>query len=285
MKTKEQVFSLIEDIDLLDSEHGKQLLYSSDFLFIVHCWQGKLQVSVNQETYLIGQDHILVCLPTFLIGNYMRTPDCRCRVMCMDIQHFAHLIDATFHAEPRWWEKFTLLQQNPVIPVDEARKHLLNGYYVLMKAYLADEQNPFRERMMERLSEMAYYELSSYLERKVGNGPNDQISQPDRIFRRFTDMLRVEYITRREVQWYAEQLHITSKYLSTVCREKSGKPASEWIRDCLVEEIRKKLTETDIPVKELSFQFGFPSQSFFGKYVKHNLGSSPQAYRIANKII
>ncbi|MBR0065831.1 MAG: AraC family transcriptional regulator [Paludibacteraceae bacterium] len=284
MKTKEPIFRLIEDIEQISTDRLEQLLNSREYLFIAHCWQGRMQVTVNQDIYILDKEHILVCLPSFLIGNYMRTPDCRCTVLSMNMQHFARLIDTTFHSEPQWWEKFTLLQNNPVIHMDDRHQLLLQSYYELMKAHLANEQTPFRERMMERLMEMAYYELSAYFDNRVSDSNDEKIAQPDRLFRKFQDLLRTEYITEHEVQWYAEQLCITPKYLSDICREKSGKSASKWVHDRLTEEIRLKLIETDIPIKELAYRFRFPSQSFFGKYVKRVLGMSPQVYRVSHRM-
>ena len=97
--------------------------------------------------------------------------------------------------------------------------------------------------------------------------------------------LHAGIITKREVRWYAEQLCITPKYLTMICYQKEGKSASALIRETLTEQIRRQLTETDIPVKELAYKFHFPSQSFIGKFVRQNLGSSPRQFRAANRII
>ena len=37
--------------------------------------------------------------------------------------------------------------------------------------------------------------------------------------------------TEREVRAYAEQLLVTPKYLSAVCKEKSGRTAMDWITE------------------------------------------------------
>ena len=61
--------------------------------------------------------------------------------------------------------------------------------------------------------------------------------------------------------------------------QQSGKPASELINDMTVNNIRRMLRSTDKTVKEISVEMGFSSLSFFGKYVRRELGVSPREYR------
>ena len=85
--------------------------------------------------------------------------------------------------------------------------------------------------------------------------------------------------TEREVRAYAEQLLITPKYLSAVCKEKSGRTAMDWITESTVNHIKYYLLQTDLSVKEIAFKLDFPDVSFFCKYVKKHLGKSPVDYR------
>ena len=78
---------------------------------------------------------------------------------------------------------------------------------------------------------------------------------------------------------YADELCITPKYLSVVCKNNSGKTASEWITEHLLEDIRYYLRQTDMSIKEVSHQLGFPNTSFFGKYVKEHFGMTPIQFR------
>ena len=87
--------------------------------------------------------------------------------------------------------------------------------------------------------------------------------------------------TEREVRTYAEQLLVTPKYLSTVCKEKSGRTAMNWITESTVANIKYYLLQTDLSVKEIAFKLDFPDVSFFCKYVKKHLGQAPIEYRNA----
>ena len=45
----------------------------------------------------------------------------------------------------------------------------------------------------------------------------------------------------------------------------SGKTALEWIHDFLADSITHKLKYTDVSIKEIADELGFPNISFFGK--------------------
>ncbi len=85
--------------------------------------------------------------------------------------------------------------------------------------------------------------------------------------------------TEREVRAYAEQLLVTPKYLSAVCKEKTGRTAMDWITESTVSHIKYYLLQTDLTIKEIAFKLDFPDVSFFCKYVKKHLGKSPVEYR------
>ena len=72
---------------------------------------------------------------------------------------------------------------------------------------------------------------------------------------------------------------ITSKYLSNICKENSGKTAYDWIIEYAIEDINRLLSHSDMSIKEIANYLDFPNLSFFGKFVKAHLGCSPTEFR------
>jgi AraC-like DNA-binding protein len=99
------------------------------------------------------------------------------------------------------------------------------------------------------------------------------------LFGKFLELLKHEEHKRQHVGYYAHQLCITPKYLSTVCRNVSGKSPMKWITEQVMEECCAKLRNTDLTVKEISNQMGFPNSSFFGQYFREQAGVTPLEYR------
>ena len=96
----------------------------------------------------------------------------------------------------------------------------------------------------------------------------------------FLDFVQKHYKEERSVEFYADKLCLTPKYLSTVIRQTSGKTAGEWIDEYVVLEAKALLKSTKMTIQQISEELNFPSQSFFGKYFKRLSGVSPKEYKL-----
>ena len=98
------------------------------------------------------------------------------------------------------------------------------------------------------------------------------------IFKKFLDLLDSNYTTSRSVNFYAEKLGITPKYLSSTTIAFTGISASRIIDNFVVFQIKLQLFSNIKSVKEISKNLNFQSQSFFGRYFKRITGMSPREY-------
>ena len=82
----------------------------------------------------------------------------------------------------------------------------------------------------------------------------------------------------RNVSFYARQLNITPKYLSSVVKEVSGKTAARWIDESVILEAKAQVFRHE-HIQEIAYHLNFSTQSFFGKYFKQHTGTSPSRYK------
>ncbi len=68
--------------------------------------------------------------------------------------------------------------------------------------------------------------------------------------------------------FYARQLCITPKYLTTLIKRISGLSVSEWIDNYVIIEAKTLLKYSNMSVQEIAYALNFPNQSFFGSYFK-----------------
>ena len=95
----------------------------------------------------------------------------------------------------------------------------------------------------------------------------------------FLRTVQLHYKKERKVLFYADKLHLSAGYLSTVIKNISGKTAAEWIDDYVMLEAKTLLKSTNLTIQQISDNLNFPSQSFFGKYFKRQAGVSPKEYK------
>ena len=106
-------------------------------------------------------------------------------------------------------------------------------------------------------------------------------SRNDEYFNQFMSELTKHYMQERSVGFYAGQLHLTPKYLTTIIRKTSGRTAAEWIDDYVVLEAKNLLKYSTMSIQEIAYCLNFPNQSFFGKYFRSHTGMTPSAYRMS----
>jgi AraC-like DNA-binding protein len=86
------------------------------------------------------------------------------------------------------------------------------------------------------------------------------------------------------VNGYAELLHITPKYFSSICKKLSGKTANEIIKEETIKQAKILLHDNSLSIKQVADQLSFTNQSHFGTYFHRYTGMSPQQFRQAGVI-
>lgn len=176
-------------------------------------------------------------------------------------------------------ERFPLsrsIQDKPWIPLTKVELIAMIDYYSMFKKTVQMENNPFRVEIIKHLVQAFFYG-SSYHFQKIT--VSEKKSKQDILTEKFLDLVKSNFKDQRGVEFYADKLCLTPKYLSKVVKQKSGKSASEWINDFVILEAKALLRSTNMTVQQIGDELNFPSQSFFGKYFKRRFGVSPKGYR------
>lgn len=247
----------------------------TDMYVLLGCVRGKLCIDKNAVPYTVHPNDLLVCRPAEIIDNIMISPDFEGFLLCLSQgRTFARI------AQSDLWNRAFHLVNNPLISISSENVRLLHLYGALLQTKAGTKRNPFHKEIITLIVRAVLYEL-------LGSVSDDQIEiqtntvprQREVIFKRFVELLAGSVIKPRNVTWYAGQLCITPKHLSTVCKQVSGKTAFEIINDHVMRDIRYWLKNTDLSIKEIAFRLKFPSISFFGKYCRSHFGMSPGAFR------
>ncbi len=104
-------------------------------------------------------------------------------------------------------------------------------------------------------------------------------SRNEEISLRFIKILKENYTSERNVQFYADVLSVTRGHLSKVLKQISGKTAKQVIENVIIMESKILLANPSKTISQISDELNFSDQSFFGKYFKKYTGISPTLYR------
>ena len=98
------------------------------------------------------------------------------------------------------------------------------------------------------------------------------------VYCHFLSLLNKYAIEHRTVQFYAETLGISSKYLSFVCTCYSKKNASAWIDEAVIQKAKAMILVHHYSLGETSEALHFPTVSSFSRFFKRVTGDTPREF-------
>lgn len=107
----------------------------------------------------------------------------------------------------------------------------------------------------------------------------------DKLFHNFRVMLTQKFREERSVQYYADNLKISTRHLNTICQRASGQNAKEIIDQYTIIELQVALMYTHKSFQELVNDFHFPDQSYLNRYFKRHTGYSLSEFRTSGVMV
>ena len=169
----------------------------------------------------------------------------------------------------------------PCVQIEPQEAAYIHDISKLMRSVLCDyAPTANRDKIIASLFAAMFHYVMGILQQHSSNGSSSVSNRTDELFNRFLDLLREHCSTERSVEFYAQKMGITPKYLSLILKKKSGRNASKLIDEAVVYEAKRLLKYSGLSINEIATKLNFASQSFFGKYFKQRVGVSPSRYKI-----
>ena len=170
----------------------------------------------------------------------------------------------------------------PCMELTHAESQSLRSFISMVEQELKGSETDFSSEIIGGLIAATIYKVGDILTHYLTEHP--EVDSPihnraEEYFRQFIELLGEHYKHERSVGFYARQLCITPKYLTTLIKRISGKSVSEWIDNYVILEAKTLLKYSNMSVQEIAYYLNFPNQSFFGSYFKRNAGMSPSQYK------
>ena len=263
--------------DNITSIPGLMKQFKVNFIAYVMVTEGRLTIDMNNVTYQLDKNSSLFVDRKVVIDNVKHTENFNCVICAMSTDigfgfFNKSLLQSIMH-----------IMANPVIKLEQAEVDLMMKYYELLVFKMDHPDMNFGRETVRDIIRCFAYDLLSNINRHLNQGnDDDMLRQSDRIYRRFMLLLADNTNVNRSVKSYADELCVSPKYLTSVCRKHSDYTASELIATAIISRIKQLLLYSDLSIKEVASEMGFDNLSFFGKYVRKHLGLSPNHYRKAN---
>ena len=175
---------------------------------------------------------------------------------------------------------YTQIRNEPCLQLTEEENDIFCKFISLIQLIGHSSESPKKKTTIRELSTALINQLyDTILKRKPIAESESKKNRQEIIFGKFITLLAQYHMSERSVTFYAEQLCITPKYFSSLVKKLSGKSAAQWIDNYVILEAKNLLKYSDMSIQEIAYRLNFSTQSFFGKYFKHQTGLSPTQYR------
>ena len=254
-------------------------VFKVNFLAMVFCTSGSVAMKINSKEYSINANDGLLIDMQSIVSDIKYDEKLNCKIICISLDG-----GVTFMTKSVL-EAFLTIRENPVVHFTADEIELMSRYYELAIFKMEHPEIGINgKESMHTILRACILDLIANINIHYSGFSNNfaMLRQSDKIFQSFIMMLAESNGSQRSVRQYADELCVSPKYLTSICREKEGKTANELITLNTVGHIKQMLLYSSLSIKEISTLLGFPNISFFGKYVKKHMGLSPNNYRKAN---
>lgn len=265
--TQEEV--VIGDVNSLPITYASEFFISKDLTITINnC--GQTNATYDMQNVVFKQHDIAVVLPNRIIGYGNCTADYNVTVIVIDKTFYDELIHRDSFSD------YLKYKKRPNFQLNEEQYHkiitILNTLRIIVNT-----QHPKRHDMLANLLDILFYTLTRY--RGEENKKEDE-TRCKHIFDSFYDLLIKNYQSQHKIDWYAQQLCLTPKYLSAIIRQVTGKSAAKWIDEVLILHAKRLLyTRRDLTVQQVAYELGFKENATFCRFFKDQTGLRPSEYR------
>ena len=245
---------------------------------LVICTNGRAEGSMNGVKASLEKNQVTLAPANVTMTNFMISPDFEFKAFFFT----TNILHSFLREKMQVWNEVMYIRHIHVLPMTEKQISYFTHFYDMLSFCMETDDNmPFKGDVIQSLLRAAFLALCGRMKAQLDETSEDTSTsaQTTSLFQRFLHLLQTTEMRHRTVESYASDLCITPKYLSAVCKKKSGKTANEWITEHVMEDIRYYLCTTDLSIKQICSRLGFPNPSFFGKYVRQHFGMTPMQLR------
>ena len=242
--------------------------------------EGETSVSFNLHEFRLKKDSMFIFTPKNILQvnsqQYFKadviaiSPDFMRRIN-IDIKNMMPL--------------FLKFVENPTLALTPEESRSMRGMIAQIERETRGPETDFSFDIVSGLIAATIYKVGDIMYHYLAEHPegqNNSHNRAEEYFKQFTHLLGEHFREERSVGFYARQLCITPKYLTTLIKRISGQSVSEWIDNYVILEAKTLLKYSTMSIQEIAYYLNFPNQSFFGSYFKRNTGMSPSQYKAQN---
>ncbi len=160
------------------------------------------------------------------------------------------------------------------LTVPRARRPLWDSAIAAIEAELAQREEGYRQAACAHLT-LLLIDLARVAADVVG----DVRRSGEPLLTEVFEVIDERYAERLSLRDVARAVGMTPGYLTTVVRRRTGRTVQDWILQRRMDQARRLLSGTDLPIAEIARRTGLPDPGYFSRQFRRTFGVSPRNWR------
>ena len=245
-------------------------------LGLIICRQGNFQFALNQRLFRANAGETLFIPEDSHFQVLQESEDMEVFILAYQIQPIRDIIG---NSVVSMYMYSRLTPEEPSCVWSTGEEEEIVKYMSLLDNVLQSEENSFKLYEQKLLLLALTYRICSIYNRKLVNDGREVGGRKNEVFIHLIQLIEKYYMQERGVEFYADKLCLSPKYLSAVSKSICGYTVQELVFKAIIRKSISLLKNTQKDIQEISNAFGFPNASYFGTFFKKQMGMSPQQYR------
>ncbi len=249
--------------------------YRADYFCVFMIQKGGVTFRLDDKSYEVSEGDIVFCpmLETFWLDEI--TEDYNAKYIFFSLNFIS---DAGFNYKSNNVLKSLSSDPTHIIRNEKDVYRKLNFHLDELKALNNKEkENYYFNEMIWHHFSLVIYEIDNYF--KKTEKPHQVTHREDELTTSFFILVQDHFKEEHNVQFYADKLFISRKYLTKVINKTVFKSPRDIIHQVLAVEARLLLRNPNLNINEVASQLKFSDQASFSKFFKKHVGRSPLEYR------
>ncbi len=245
--------------------------YRLDALCVCFVEQGTYSMLLNSVEYTVTRGDMLVCHPNDIFKNINFSDDFYGTFIYANLNLFSSYMTSTDIRRA-----LLILRRHPAFSLSQEEHRLFFSLASVLRIYEeSSAKNNVDNQVILTSTALLISVFGKILEEKIPQDSAIAPSRPAMIYQSFINLLISKNLKPHNLEYYANELSVTPKYLSHVSKVQSGRTALEWIHEYIMNDAYRYLTSTDFSIKEIAGILGFTNVSFFCRTIRKYFGKTP----------
>ncbi len=276
------VHSFGNDFNICMGETTLPVSYTQTYLpigILGLCQEGSAKVDIYMQEQLLSKGELLVILPGQLVSIKEKSDDFSIDYFTVSQALINEVLSSISRLSPLF---FIHMRRKHHYTLSEDEYYRFSEYYRLIHSWVKPTDDLFQREYIANLLRLFYLDLyHNYKNNLIEVDANsDGETRKEKITYDFFLLIMQFFRENREIAFYAQKLHITPKYLTSVVRDISGRPAKDWLVEYSIMEIKTLLKNPALNIQEITVKTNFSNQASLSRFFKKHTGLSPTQYRM-----